>query len=422
MRVLLVHPTNGPNFVDTYSPHLGIGHLASSLRKAMPVEVAFAREHIDTWLKDFQPDVVGISSSSEVYGIAKRIARTVKQAGIPVIIGGRHISALPQTMTEDMDVAVLGEGEETFTELLKDYAESKTWHGVDGVAFQGLCMTPERKLIPDLDSLPFPARDILPINKWTSMMTSRGCPFSCRYCGAGFWGKPRFHSAAYVVEEMRHLQRQGVTRITFEDDLFVANFKRLVEIAELKRDLKMSFVCNVRSNLVTDYLCRLLRELGVDTVGIGIESGCQQTLDYLKGHVTVEQHVQAITLLRKHKIKPHPSFIIGSPHETAEQIEETIRFIKDNDIQEFEPFVLTPFPGTPVWDYAKARGLVSDDMDWSRLDQRFGPQSIHLSDLPRQQLEYFYHILMNRRRYYAITKGISQGIRRPWRIPAYVFK
>jgi radical SAM superfamily enzyme YgiQ (UPF0313 family) len=438
--------------VETYFPHLGLGYIASSLRQEMPVTFRIGLGHVKEWVSGWEPDIIGITSVSQYYGQAMQLANLVKHyTNSPVIMGGIHISALPQTLTKDMDVGILGEGEQTIVDLVRRLSsEGKLTNleEVDGIAYHkdGQVVTTKLgEMIKDLDTLPFPARDILAVHPHTdmfkslprateiirahtSMFSSRGCPYKCFFCASSrFWNKVRFFSAEYVVAEIEHLYLQyGVNKISFLDDLFIADKKRLIEIVELlgKRNLlgKIPFICNVRSNLVNDDLCRILKELGVVLVGMGLESGCQSTLDYLKGNVTIEQHTQALATLRHHGIPVNPSFIIGSPYEERDDIRQTIKFIKDNHIHFFEVYALTPFPGTPVWEYAKGRGLVSEDMDWSRLDvHNFDSRSVVVSEkLAFDELDHFYRQMRKIRDGRLFRSMLMKGILSPWRIPEYL--
>ncbi|MGD0088847.1 MAG: radical SAM protein, partial [Planctomycetota bacterium] len=250
---------------------------------------------------------------------------------------------------------------------------------VPGVAFwhEGqLNCTPDRPLLTDLDRLPQPARDLLHIRRHTYMFTSRGCPFRCVFCSSSrYWKNVRFFSADYVVDEIQRLARDyNVQMISFFDDLFTAKLARVEEIVRLleKRGLlgKIRFTCNCRADTVTPELGRLLVRMGFVSVGMGLESGNQPNLCYLKGErATVAQNLKAINGLKEAGLHVNASFVIGSPQETREQVLETYSFIRHSRLDLFDVYLLTPLPGTPVWELAKQRGLVSDDMpDWSRLD------------------------------------------------------
>lgn len=440
LRFLFVNPIDYKSLVETSFPHLGLGSLSACLKQAFPgLETMVVRGHLQEWIHNWHPDLVGITAVSQYWNEAKFHAQRCKQGGLPVIIGGVHATALPHTMTEDMDVAVLTEGEETIVELVRLFQTGEfkpdSLAKIPGIAYHDhgqIVKSAERPMLPDLDVLPFADRSILPHSDHTSMFTSRGCPWICRFCvSTRYWKKMRFHSADRVAEEI-HLLSRHVNRISFLDDLFIADLKRLAAIVDLlgRRDVlgKLKYICNVRSNLVNDDLCHLLNMLGVDVVGIGMESACQKSLEYLKGrgNITVEDHANAVEILRKHHIEPHPSFIIGSPFESRADIMETYRFIRDYKITNFEVYVLLPFPATPVWDYAASRGLVSDDMNWDRLRWQitdFGQNSIVLSEtLSYSDLSELYNMFVRRREWPRRKDMLLQGAKHPLRAVKYLFQ
>jgi radical SAM superfamily enzyme YgiQ (UPF0313 family) len=198
------------------------------------------------------------------------------------------------------------------------------------------------------------------------------------FCASSrYWGKVRFFSAEYVVGEIDELvNKYKVEVINFYDDLMMADKNRLNKIVKLLKTRPYSgrirFTANARANVLTDETAGLLKEMNVFSVGMGLESGSRRILKYLKGdNVTVEDNFKAIKLLRKYKISPNASFVIGSPDETEAEILETLGFIKKSGLDIADTYVLTPFPGTPVWEEAKARDLVSDDMVWEHLNVSF---------------------------------------------------
>ncbi|MBA7499049.1 hypothetical protein ES704_01788 [subsurface metagenome] len=181
----------------------------------------------------------------------------------------------------------------------------------------------------------------------------------------------------HVCEEVRELvDKYHVDSIQVWDDLFTYNKKRLRKIAEVLKEEgvteKVQFSCQSRANLVDDELCEILQDINVKAVGFGFESGSDKTLGYLKkGTVTVEQNRRAIQMCKKHGFKVFGSLMFGSPGETLDDMKQTldlIDFMKENDANLIWAFVTTPFPGTEIWEIAKQKGVVSDDMDWNELD------------------------------------------------------
>jgi len=385
MKVLLINAIN-TEAPDRLHPPLGLAYIAASLRRDN-VECRIVDRNVALEIQTYYPDIVGITSVSRNYNIAKGHAAIAKHYNIPVIMGGVHLSFLPETKTDNMDVAVIGEGEDAIRDLVFEFQETGNF---PTNAYE----SPE--LIKPIDSIPFPARDLLDIGKNASMITSRGCPYNCAFCSTSRYtrNQVRYHSAEYVAEEIETIYREYKPEyITIYDDLFATNTKRVIRIQELlaAKNLigKIEFAAGIRADSITDELAEVLHQLNFKAVALGTETGCQKTLDYLKsGGITVEDNARAVQILKAHHIIPYCLFIIGSPDESIEAMQETIRFIKDNDIRHYDFNVLTPFPGTPVWDYALSRGLVSNDMDWARLDFHIDTEPIILSEhISRQDIE-----------------------------------
>jgi len=388
-KILLINAINQYVSVERQYPPLGLGYLVSSLKKHFGVNMfkfKIIDKDVENELLRFKPDIVGISSVTQNFNIAKRYARLAKKRNIPVIIGGVHITMLSQSLSSDMDIGVIGEGEETIVDIMKIFDESGKLNetnlgSIPGIVYwkdDKICYTGPRQPIFPLDKLPLPERSLLDVEETTYMFSSRGCPYRCTFCAsARFWNNLRFFSAEYVVDEIMHLvNKYGVKRISFYDDLFIANKQRLKEIVALlkKKGLPedVSFYCSCRANLVTEEVASLLKDMNFKSVSMGLESGCDKTLKYLKGdNISVKDNINAVRILKKQGISVNASFVIGSPGETKSEILKTLKFIKDNKIDNAGTFVLTPFPGTPIWDYAKGKGIVSDDMDWDKLNIDF---------------------------------------------------
>ncbi|MBN1154693.1 B12-binding domain-containing radical SAM protein, partial [candidate division KSB1 bacterium] len=211
----------------------------------------------------------------------------------------------------------------------------------------------------------------------TTMLTSRGCPYHCIYCHvAAKWGKPRLHSAERVVEEIDLLyQKYRVQGITMSDDLFVSSPSRIEKIIDGMKNRhllgKIRFLVDLRANMVTENLMTMLKRMGVEKIALGLESGSDPILKYLKGEeMTVEQNRQAVRIANKHGIGCYCCFMIGSPPETKDDIQKTqnlIREILDMDTRNFcQITVTTPLPGTRLWDYAMEHGHITDHIDWKQ--------------------------------------------------------
>lgn len=391
IKFLWINAIDSNSEVETRYPNLGIGYLVASLTKAFGDETFIFNvicSDVESTLDSFGPDIVGISAVSQNYGRAVRYASDAQRRGIPVLVGGVHISFLPETLSPEMSVGCIGEGEETIVELMKLFLKSMRFDpvelsGIEGIIYHkddgSLFTTKPRNPQMELDSLPVPDRRLFKESSHTYLFTSRGCPYRCSFCASSrFWDKVRFFSAERVVHEVEKLKDSGSSFISFFDDLFVADKKRffnIVELLEQKKIVgKVKFSCSLRANTVTEEVVSGLKRMGVVSVGMGLESGNQRVLSWLKGAgITVEQNRRAVALLRSNGIMANASFVIGAPDETEAEIMDTLKFIRSSGLGLFDVYVLTPFPGTPVWEIAISRGLVSDgaDMDWSRLNVNF---------------------------------------------------
>jgi radical SAM superfamily enzyme YgiQ (UPF0313 family) len=431
-RILFINAINPSRDIEVVYPPLGLGYLISSLKERFGpnyAEFKIINTDIEDEIRNFKPDIVGITSVSQNYNRAKEFARIAKTYGLPVIMGGVHISLLPTTLTKDMDIGVIGEGEETIIELFALFEKTGSFKSsslklIDGIIFWengALNITNKRRLILPLDRIPLPAREFFIIKDTAHIFSSRGCPYKCSFCASTrFWDTTRFFSAEYVVNEIKYLiMNYNIRVIQFCDDLFVADRKRLRKIIEILGSEqilgKVFFSCSARSNLVDDELAQLLKRMHVPVVAIGMESACPSSLEYLKGgNITPRDHIRAIETLGKYGIETGASFIIGSPQETKEDIWETLRFIKKSKLSGFDTYVLTPYPGTPIWDYARERELVSEDMDWDILDVNFGrnhEKAVILSEkLTRDEIYRLFLLFAEEKRRWIIKTALKHPL------------
>lgn len=384
-----------PNF-----PHLGIGHLVSYIRKkfgnAFRFKVIATNEDIKKEINNFRPKLIGISSTTPVYNGAINCAKIAKKCQIPVIIGGMHISMAPFTLTVDMDVGVIGEGEETICDLLNSFIDhgmafdKKDLQRIDGIAFKDkdrLIITKTRKFIKPLDKIPMPARDLFKIGEDGTIVSTRGCPYQCVFCsGSHFWrGQVRIFSAERVVSEIRYLlNTYNVTTIHILDDIFIIDRGRIEKIVKFLEEEGLLrkvnyFTCQVRANLVDEKIIDLLKKMKVRSITMGLESGSQRILKFLKGDtVTLKDAERSIRIIKKAGIESKGNFMIGSPGETKEDVLETLKFIRKTRLDAFEVYFTVPFPGTPLWEYAKSQKIIDErTCDWSSFCMKFDNENYH---------------------------------------------
>ncbi|MBI4697841.1 MAG: methyltransferase domain-containing protein [Nitrospirae bacterium] len=380
---------------NTERPKLGLGYLSSYLKKYCPdirISVSFQGDDIGADLKKIKPDIVGLTATTESFRGIISLGREIKKAtGLPIIIGGPHITILPEHLPEWIDAGVIGEGEATLLKLLQNFMsravpDDKNIKGIifreDGTLFR----TGERELIHPLDQIPSPDWDMLGISDKGPghILTSRGCTFKCVFCAsASIWKKIRFFSPEYVVEEIRTVtERFGRKIILIYDDLFTANRERVHRISELIQEAglnkSVTFECLANVNNFTPDVAESLKKMNVLRISFGMESGSPEILKYLKkGTVTHEKIRNAVKAGIDRGLEVLGSFILGSPGETAEDILKTHDFIRNVKLTETGINVATPFPGTELWDYAVNNGFIKEEWDDSLYAmQTITPQTI----------------------------------------------
>lgn len=444
MKVVLVNVlAKGDRLTNQGFEPLGLAYLSSYAKRVFPgLQVTLLSTDDPGEVFRDSPDLVGISSVSHLYHLAERLAGEAAARKVPVLVGGAHVTLLPASLPRGA-VGVLGEGEETFVALLRLLEAAGSFppaslREVQGIAFHdeagNLVRTERRPHIKPIDPIPFPDRDLLDIERRGTvyLFSSRGCPYTCTFCASTrIFPGLRFFSAGYVVDEIQHLvDRYQPRLIKFYDDLFIASRPRLREIVAKIRERgihrKVLFSINSTASLIDEEVAHLLRKMNVFTVGMGLESGNQESLDYLKaGKATVAQNEKAIELLVRAGINPTATFIIGSPGEDLRRFQDTLDFIGRSRLSNFYLYLLTPFPGTPVWELAKEKGLVSDQMDWELLNVNENAdlsRRILLNDAMSvpELLDCFARFEALRRRKRR-TRLIAQGLRRPDLILPYLW-
>jgi radical SAM superfamily enzyme YgiQ (UPF0313 family) len=403
MKICLINP--GKYF---HQPPLGLAYIAAYLRKYSEFknEITIADQNVNGDIKDeileFKPDIVGITSVTPQFSDAMKIAQFIKEhfPAIQVIIGGIHVSALPEETIRMscFDIGVIGEGEQTFLELMNLFEKNRKpsvseLSKVKGIIFKNngnIITTERRSLIMDLDTIPFPARDLLDmeyylkpkvvvrglVKRATQIMTSRGCPYDCIFCGSHLINGRIFraHSPEHVIEEIEYLvEGLKAELLYFQDDTFIIQKDRARRISELliEKGLNKKFMwcAQLRANLVskkdTDLL-KLMKEAGLIQAEFGFESGCEKSLSMLKGNsVTVKNNQEALGVCKKVGLRVLGNFMIGLPTETEDDINETKEFILKNNrlFDVVDVHITTPYPGTKLWNICKENGLLKN-VNW----------------------------------------------------------
>jgi anaerobic magnesium-protoporphyrin IX monomethyl ester cyclase len=394
MKVGLILAVREQRYSNPYAA-LGLGYVAASVRANLPDVKVVIKERLEDVIKS-RPDVVGISSPTENYSVAVEYAKKIKEAlGVPVVIGGVHISILPQSLDEHIDVGVVGEGEKTFVELLRSIIDNGGIRHEALMSIPGLCFrdadstfhkTAPRELEQNLDALPRPNLEELPFFHntpgGTCVVSSRGCPYHCSFCiSEKFHQKYRSLSDERIADDVEELAAgMGFKHIVFYDDLLIANKRKVLSLISLLREKgllgKIAFSCAVRANLIDEEMCILLKAMNVVSVGMGVESFSDKMLVYYnKAGVDAATNQQALDLLHAYGITVNPSFIFAAPVETKDDMLTTLRAVyrnfQDGKLNSPTWAPLIPYPGTKIWDHALERRIVSEQMDWDRYQHHF---------------------------------------------------
>ncbi|MBA3018583.1 MAG: B12-binding domain-containing radical SAM protein [Proteobacteria bacterium] len=383
--------------VGSTLPHMGLLMLGAVLRKSghrvrMVDASALGLTYEETIeeIKKNQPDIIGLTAVTPSIDRTVKLAYMIKRIYpfVPIVIGGPHFTAVPQKTMKDypvFDYGVIGEGEHTIVDLVETLASGRTPSTVPGVAIREngkIFFSPPRAPVKDIDALPFPAWDLLdgfPHNyhpalfKYkrlpsTHIISSRGCPSKCIFCDTSVFSRRiRFHSPEYILELVDYLVKKfNIKEIIFEDDQFLLKKKRVEKICEgiLRSKWNITWSCSGRVNSVNDLkFLKLMKHSGCWQINYGIESGNQRILDFAKKEITIDQIEKAVRLTHKAGILSKGYFIFGLPYETEDTMQNTIEFAKSIPLDDISIFMLTPFPGSEMYDIAEQHGRIDKDFE-----------------------------------------------------------
>jgi radical SAM superfamily enzyme YgiQ (UPF0313 family) len=376
LNVTLINPPQSTRYPQ---PPLGLALIAAILEKeGYPVKFldanAMGLTPEDVSGKVSGADVVGITAMTPTVGTALSIAHHIKQRnpGLKIVMGGAHVTLLPEetlASSPDIDIIIRGEGDETVIELLRALEEKRPLDNVAGISYRvdgKVIHTADRTSTVDMDSLPYPAFHLLPWQRYKphpphgmympfgAIVTSRGCPYRCAYCSKPVFGsKFRAQSPERVVKEVAYLKEKfGVKEIAFYDDSFTLDKKRVHAICEkiIENKLKIAWTCETRVNLVDKELLKHMKQAGCYAVAYGIESASPEIIKTLQKDITLEQVTEAVHDSKEVGLQVIGYFMLGSPGETPETIQQTIDFAKKLKVDFAQFSVTTPFPGTELYD------------------------------------------------------------------------
>ena len=384
-KIALIHAVP---YNYNYNSSLALSYLKTYIEKNLnlPVDIRICSSEED--IIEFFPQLLGISATTSVIMEAVAMAgRVKKQTKAMVVLGGYHITFLPEEIERDcFDIGVIGEGEKTFTELIEALALNKSYSEIKGIVYKKngrAHINPPRPLL-NVEEIPTPDKGrVIYIEGKSSVLSSRGCPYGCKYCSStAFWKKVRYFSPETVVNEIKwNHEYLGADEIIFEDDLFIYPEERLHKIVDLLENegllSKIKFLGQVRSNLVTPTVMSALKRLNFNHIRFGAESGSDRILKMYKPGSSVEHNQKLIDMAVESGLNVSAFFMLGFIGEEKEDILQTISFIKKNekhlDFIDSSVFLFQAFPGTEVWNNldSKFKADIIENQRWNELGMLF---------------------------------------------------
>ncbi len=391
---------------DHIYPPLGICYLSAVLKKEnYQVDIidqaarGFNLQQIVRWIKKQDPDILGFStltaSGSGISAALTSIEVKKWNPNIKIVFGNRHANHNDYRILNkysQVDICVRDEGEYTFLELVKALERNQPLKDIKGLTYREngkFKRNEQRPLIKDLDSIPLPDRKALKMEYkgsfgglefapkgFTSMVSSRGCPYHCTFC----YGKRtvgfRTRSVENIMKEILYLDSEGYKYLNFVDDNFTVSKKRVIRLCRLmqKHKVDLDWICEGRVNQVSDEMLREMKRANCRIIFFGVESANQRILDYYKKGITPAQSIAAVKKTRKAKI-PFilGSFIVGAPSETFKEIYDTLKFAQKIDIDFPVYNLLGTMPGTDIWDEMVEKNILDEDKYWE--------EGVHISDI-----------------------------------------
>ena len=353
-----------------------------------------------------------------MYSMRKKsleLSRALRDHCELLVAGGALPTTEPEAFLSDFDVVVIGEGEQTMLEIVKQFKNGGSFSQIRGIAFKDkdtgqVNRTPPRGLMKDIDRLPSPSRELFENYsyqkyysgkfgyKTTAIMSSRGCPFSCDFCSRPIFGNNfRARSASKVADEVEEAISLGYNRIWFADDCFTLNRKLLIEVCDeiINRKLKIGWECLSRVDTLDSEIADKMKQAGCVRMFFGIESGNDLILKIMNKQITTKQAYSAIKICKSQGIKAGAFFILGYPGENAQTILDTVKFASSLPLDYLSFTLPYPIPGTPLFERLNGK-LVSDEWEEPKNVQMIKHKLLFYSQVSELKIKF------------AIIKGMLQ--------------
>lgn len=374
MNIGLIYPNEGRK---ERAIHLGLGYIAAYARtQHADLQFTLLDTRIDSAKEqqkffDTPFELVGITLMSGIFKEALKIAQLIRQNSPSTVIcvGGPYVSSLEKEILSfsEFDLAVYGEGEITFSEIISAMKGGKDYSGIEGLMYRDangeVIMNKARGIKNTIDSLPMPAYDLFKMHEYPNyrILSSRGCPFKCAFCSSADVWQYRWQKRKpdIIIGEIKYLlENYGRKTFFFNDDTFNMNMNRAEEICDLLIESKLRIIWTTpfRADRVNDTLARKMKKAGCYNVGIGIESADNEVLALIDKQITIEQITQGIRILRNAGIEVLGQFIIGLPGETPQTFEKTLDYARNSELDFILFYSSLPYKGTAQWDFIEKHG------------------------------------------------------------------
>jgi radical SAM superfamily enzyme YgiQ (UPF0313 family) len=432
MKIALINPSQ--NFENIYGslseeasvlPPLGLCYLASALKTIGFKEIKiFDAQALQISNKKaavlalrWKANIIGITATTDTIYLASEMANFIKSKSkkTTIVVGGPHVSAVPEktmSMFPSFNIGVIGEGENTFKELVLAIDAHKSLRSVRGIAYRykkNILITKPRDFIKDLDVLPLPNWGLLPkLSQFykptfmnykklpsASLVTSRGCPGQCAFCDTRVFGyRYRVHSTEYVLKAIRYLVKTyGIKDICFYDDVFTIFRQRLVEICAGLSKMSLTWSCQARVNAVDYQTMKMMKNAGCWKISFGIESASPKVLKLMNKHISINQAKKAVSQAHQAGLEVEGYFILGFFGENKNTLVMTKKFILNSDLDIILLSYFLPFPGSPAYPFLEKYGRFHED--WRNLNAfdsdtpQFIPKDLTNKDLASAQKDIY---------------------------------
>lgn len=424
MKVILLYPkwTNEYGITSHFArksgvfPPMNLAYLAS-LAENLGHEVKIVDGEVEKMSIEkmisgvvyFNPDIIGFTASTPFFHVVSNVAYRLKEVlpNTPILLGGHHITVLREKAFDNcFDYGFIGEADTSFPLFLEKYEKGEGINKVPGILFRnGKNIKYTNDVLPvlDMDSLPIPAYHLLKMGRYkigtlhgtknfSSIMTTRGCPFKCIFCSTKVFGNSVYRrSPELVIEEIKYVKNIfGIDHFVFMDDVITLNREHILKICEKikEEDINITFEGATRANLIDEEIISKMSEVGLIRLTFGLESVDKNIQRIMRKGIPLKDYILANKITNKYNIETLNSCMIGLPGETKQTIKKTLSFLRDShDIKQANVSIAVPYPGTSLYEMAKNvdYGLKLIKNDFSQF-MRYDNAVMQVGDLSPEEL------------------------------------